>query len=201
MATTTTTAALDQLRAAFSDKVAIITPDVVSEYEAAVTQPWSQTCWIPAAGYVYPNSAQELSKALSIFKNTGTKFSIRGSGHNPNVGLGSADQAAIVLDIRQLRSKQLDSDGIARVGSGSTWGEVYAWLEEEHKLSAIGARQQQVGVGGFLLGGTTITTSAYPVISNPVLLMAWRLTCSSKVGWGLCPIFMDSEQMVSKTLR
>ncbi|KAK6838553.1 hypothetical protein RU639_000035 [Aspergillus parasiticus] len=67
-------------------------------------------------------------------------------------GFSSADETAIVLDIRQLRSKELTSDGVARVGSGNTWGEVYAWLEEQ-KLSAIGGRDQQVGLGGFLLGG------------------------------------------------
>lgn len=46
-----------------------------------------------------------------------------------------------------------NQDGaVARVGAGCTWGEVYSWLEEK-KLSAIGGRDQQVGLGGFLTGG------------------------------------------------
>ncbi|KAJ5091509.1 hypothetical protein NUU61_006379 [Penicillium alfredii] len=148
--TASTTAAFDQLKRAFPDKV--VTPDAVSEYNTAVSCPWSQTCWTPAAGYVYLSNAQELAEALDIVKRVGSKFTIRTTGHNPNSGFSSADHTAIVLDIRQFQSKELSSDGVARVGSGNTWGEVYVWLEEK-KLSAIGGRDQQVGLGGFLLGG------------------------------------------------
>jgi FAD/FMN-containing dehydrogenase len=143
-------AAFDQLKAAFPTRT--VTPDATSEYEAAMTVPWSQTCWTPAAGYIYLSSVQELTEALAIIKKTGSKFSIRTTGHNPNPGFSSADLTAIVLDIRQFQSKELGADGVARVGSGCTWGEVYAWLQE-HNLSAIGGRDQQVGLGGFLLGG------------------------------------------------
>ncbi|KAE8363096.1 6-hydroxy-D-nicotine oxidase [Aspergillus caelatus] len=145
-----TAAALDKLRTVFSSQ--LVTPDVESKYQAAVARPWSQTCWTPAAGYIYLSNIQELSEALAIVKKTGTKFAIRTTGHNPNAGFSSADESAIVLDIRQLQSKELTSEGVARFGSGNTWGEVYAWLEEQN-LSAIGGRGQQVGLGGFLLGG------------------------------------------------
>ncbi|CAG8037152.1 unnamed protein product [Penicillium nalgiovense] len=124
-------AAVDQLRTAFADQ--LVTPDVEAKFQQAVAVPWSRTCWTPAAG-------------------TGSKFAVRTTDHNPNAGFSSADRDAIVLDIRQFQSKELASDGVARVGSGCTWGEVYAWLEE-HNLSAIGGRDRQVGLGGFLLGG------------------------------------------------
>ena len=149
-------AALDQLKSIFPDD----TPDkvVINEsgdrYQAAVTYPWSQTCWTPAAAYVYLCTVEELTKALAIVQETGTKFAVRTTGHNPNVGFSSVGEAGVVLDIRELRSKEILSDqqGIARFGSGNTWGEVYAWLEERG-LSAIGGRDSQVGLGGFLLGG------------------------------------------------
>lgn len=149
-------AALDQLRSIFPDD----TPDKVvinasgDKYQAAVTYPWSQTCWTPAAAYVYLSTAEELTKALAVVQETGTKFAVRTTGHNPNVGFSSAGEAGVVLDIRELRSKEIlpDQQGIARFGSGNTWGEVYAWLEERG-LSAIGGRDSQVGLGGFLLGG------------------------------------------------
>lgn len=161
---TNTAAAIEQFRTAFHDKV--VTPDTISEYEAAVARPWSQTCWVPAAGYVYPSSTQELAEALAIIKKTWSKFAIRTTGHNPNAGWSSADQAAIVLDISRLRSMELGPDGVARLGSGCTWGEVYAWLEEQ-KLSAIGGRDQQVGLGGFLLGGICLSF-------RKALLSRWR---------------------------
>ncbi|KAE8134245.1 hypothetical protein BDV38DRAFT_295494 [Aspergillus pseudotamarii] len=84
----------------------VVTPDVESKYQAAVTCPLSQTCWTPAAGF------------------------------------SSADESAI-----------LTSEGVARIRSGITWGEVYAWLEGQN-LPAIGGRDQQVRLGGFLLGGS-----------------------------------------------
>ncbi|KJZ70865.1 hypothetical protein HIM_09730 [Hirsutella minnesotensis 3608] len=122
--------AIDQLKTALTGEV--ITPVDGSKYEAALARPWSQLCWTPAAGYVSIKNVQELADALAI--------------------INSADKAGIVLDIGQLHSKELRPDGTARVGSGNTWGEVYAWLEEQNR-SAIGGRDPQVGLGGFLLGG------------------------------------------------
>ncbi|OJJ08590.1 hypothetical protein ASPVEDRAFT_156216 [Aspergillus versicolor CBS 583.65] len=153
------TAAISQLRAILPED-RIITPDT-SSYETAVTTPWSQTCWTPAACYIYPSNTHELASALSIIKKTGCKFAIQTTGHNPNVGFSSADQTGVVLNLRRFKSIEIVHgsgsgsylDGaVARVGPGCTWGEVYAWLEES-KLSVIGGRDQQVGLGGFLTGG------------------------------------------------
>ncbi|KAJ5608677.1 6-hydroxy-D-nicotine oxidase [Penicillium herquei] len=144
-------AAFEELKSVFPTEK-VITSDIESQYQAAVTIPWSQTCWTPAAGYVYLSSVDELIKALAIVKKTGSKFAIRTTGHNPNAGFSSADETAVVLDIRQLQSKELGSDGVARVGSGNTWGDVYSWLQENN-LSAMGGRDHNVGLGGLLLGG------------------------------------------------
>ncbi|KAJ5092888.1 hypothetical protein N7456_008749 [Penicillium angulare] len=145
--------AVSELKLAFPEHRKVISPDGTSEFEETVARPWSQTCWTSAAGYVFLSDTQELKKALEIVKKTGSKFTIRTTGHNPNYGFSSADETSVVLDIRQLNSKELSSDKtVAQVGSGSTWGEAYTWLEEQ-KLSAIGGRDQDVGLGGFLLGG------------------------------------------------
>ncbi|PYI05444.1 6-hydroxy-D-nicotine oxidase [Aspergillus sclerotiicarbonarius CBS 121057] len=128
-------AAFDQLRSFFP----VVTPTNEEQYQAAMTRPWSQTCWTPAAGYVYLSTVQKLTEALAIVRNTATKFAVRTTGHNPNVGFSSAGETALVLDIGQLKSKELltTEKGTARFGSGNTWGEVYTWLEERG-LSAIG---------------------------------------------------------------
>ncbi|RAL10134.1 FAD-binding oxidoreductase [Aspergillus homomorphus CBS 101889] len=128
--------AFDQLRSLFpentNDKVVTPIDNDSDKYQAAVSSPWSQTCWIPAAGYIYLSSVQELIEALAIVRKTGTKFAIRTTGHNPNAGFSSADETAVLVTTNE--------------------GEVYAWLEERG-LSAIGGRDPQVGLGGFLLGG------------------------------------------------
>lgn len=161
--TTNAVNAVNQLKLAFPGPNKVITPDTVSEYEGAVARPWSQTCWTPAAGYAFLSNTQELTEALAIIKKTGSKFTIRTTGHNPNYGFSSANETSIVLDIRQFNSKELSSDkSVAQIGSGSIWGEVYTWLEEQ-KLSAIGGRDPDVGLGGFLLGGIVIFLTFIPM--------------------------------------
>lgn len=119
--------ALDALKTAFPGRVA--TPDAMT-------------------------TAHEVAQGLGIITRAGTKFALRTSGHNPTVGFNNADETGVVLDLQGLLSKEL-RDGEARVGMGNTWGDVYAWLEE-HSLSAIGGREHQVGVDGFLLGGKSL---------------------------------------------
>ncbi|PYH81523.1 FAD-binding domain-containing protein [Aspergillus uvarum CBS 121591] len=154
-ATTTTTktntkAALTHLSPLLQDR--LITPALTPHYHTAVTTPWSQTCWTHAAGYIYPRTVAELAQALAILTQTDTKFALRATGHNPNAGFSSADESALVLDISRFREMEVTADGVARVGAGCTWGEVYGWLEARG-LEAVGARQVQVGVAGFVLGG------------------------------------------------
>jgi FAD/FMN-containing dehydrogenase len=88
-------AACELLKTAFPGRVT--TPETSTEYEAEVHHPWSQTCWTPAAGYVQLSSAQEVAQALAIVQKTGSKFVIRTSGHNPNVGFSSVDEAGLFL--------------------------------------------------------------------------------------------------------
>lgn len=145
-----TTLVIQTFTAAFPGQITL--PDATSAFEAESQVPWSQSCWQSAAAYIQLKSAEDVSQALTIVKKTGTKFAVRSTGHNPNVGFSSVDGEGVVLDIRQLQSKELDAEGVARCGAGNTWGEVYSWLEEKN-LSAIGGRDRQVGLAGFLLGG------------------------------------------------
>jgi FAD/FMN-containing dehydrogenase len=143
------TAACELLSTPFLGRVT--TPETSVEYEAEARHPWSQTCWIFAAGFVQLNNAQEVAQALAIVQKTGSKFVIRTSGHNPNVDFSSVDKTGVVLDLRALNSKVLEND-VMQAGAGNNWGEVYTYLEK-NELSAIGGREQGVGLAGFLLGG------------------------------------------------
>ncbi|KXX73112.1 Bifunctional solanapyrone synthase [Madurella mycetomatis] len=150
MAHKATNDAVGLLKAAFPGQVT--TPDMGSVFQTEVSIPWSQTCWTSSAAYVRLRNAHEVAKALAIVKETGAKFALRATGHNPNAGFSSTGNTAVVLDLRGLASRELGPDGIAMVGAGNTFGEVYAWLAG-HGRSAIGGRDEQVGVAGFLLGG------------------------------------------------
>jgi FAD/FMN-containing dehydrogenase len=69
----------------------------------------------------------------------------------------------ITIDLRSLNSIELEKgeDGevaTTKVGSGLKWSEVYAVLEPLGR-TVVGGRSSQIGVGGFLLGGS------YPLFS------------------------------------
>ncbi|GAB1318345.1 hypothetical protein MFIFM68171_08555 [Madurella fahalii] len=150
MAHKATNDAVERLKAALPGQV--ITADMGPVFQAEVSVPWSQTCWTRSAAYVRLRNPPEVAKVLAIVKETGAKFALRATGHNPNPGFSSAGDTGIVLDLRGLESRDFGPDGIAMVGAGNTFGEVYAWLAE-HGRSAISGRDEQVGVAGFLLGG------------------------------------------------
>ena len=89
---------------------------------------------------------------LATVRNIGAKFAIRSTGHNPTTGWASIDGTGVLLDLRDVNSLSLDEDGTLHAGGGATWGDVYTFLEERGR-SVIGARNLDVGLGGYTLGG------------------------------------------------
>jgi len=62
-------------------------------------------------------------------------------------------QNGVTLDLRRLNSMRVAEDRrTTSVGSGRKWGEVYRELEPIN-LTVVGARDTQIGIGGFILGG------------------------------------------------
>lgn len=143
-------ATLKQLKAALPRNV--ITPDDEAKYKTSTQRPWSQTCWTPSAGYVQPENTSQLKGVLAVVRENSCPFAVRSTGHNHNVGFSSTGETGVVIDLSQLRGMELGPNGVAKLGAGHKWGEVYTWLEEQG-LSAIGGRDPEVGLGGFLLGG------------------------------------------------
>lgn len=94
-----------------------------------------------------------MAETIKAVKQTGSKFAIRGGGHNPNPGFSSSDDSGIVINLQGLKTLHLDADGVLQVGAGNKWGDVYSYLEER-ELTVIGGRHKDVGVSGYLLGGT-----------------------------------------------
>ncbi|KAK3485190.1 uncharacterized protein B0T23DRAFT_408293 [Neurospora hispaniola] len=145
-------AARDLLKAAFGERV-ITADDPTSRPMVALTTPWSTTCHLPSAAYFQPVSAAEVSTALSIITKTQCKFAVRATGHNPNPGFSSTREDGVIIDLQLLNDKSFDPEtGIASLGAGNTWGEVYTWLEGKGR-SVMGGRYEEIGVAGFVLGG------------------------------------------------
>ncbi|KAK8137284.1 6-hydroxy-D-nicotine oxidase [Apiospora sp. TS-2023a] len=131
-------------------------------YEAEQERPWSRTCWLSAAAYIRPQSTAEVAAVLATLKKTNTKFAVRSTGHHPTANFSSVGESGVVIDLRDINFLALDEGGdgslILRAGGGSTWGNVYTFLEERGR-SIVGARNFGVGLGGFTLGGGM---SAFP---------------------------------------
>ncbi|KAI1757665.1 FAD-binding domain-containing protein [Xylaria castorea] len=113
---------------------------------------WSQTCRLPAACFIHPQSTVEVAIALKVITATGTKFSIRGGGHNPNPGFGSVDSQGILLDLQDMKLMSIDPDGILHAGPGHRWVDLYDFSGANNR-TVKGGRTIDVGVPGFLLGG------------------------------------------------
>ncbi|KAI0470314.1 FAD-binding domain-containing protein [Xylaria cf. heliscus] len=113
---------------------------------------WSQTCWLPAACFIRPSNAVQVAITLKLVTVLGSRFAVRGGGHNPNAGFASVDGSGVLLDLRNLDTLSLGNDSIIQVGPGKTWEEIYAYGESKG-VSVIGGRHGTVGVSGYLLGG------------------------------------------------
>jgi len=84
---------------------------------------------------------------------TGSRFAIRSGGHNPNVGFSSVGSEGLLIDLSRLDGVSLSPDGShAAIGPGNRWGRVYQILASDGRM-AVGGRANDIGVGGFLLGG------------------------------------------------
>ncbi|KAK3951398.1 hypothetical protein QBC32DRAFT_344164 [Pseudoneurospora amorphoporcata] len=145
-------AARDLLKSTFGQRVTTF-DDAASGPYVALRAPWSTTCHTRSAAYFQPVSPAEVSTALSIITKTQSKFAVRATGHNPNPGFSSTHEDGVIIDLHRLDTKSFDEEtGIASVGAGNTWGEVYTWLEGKGR-SVMGGRYEEIGVAGFCLGG------------------------------------------------
>lgn len=127
-----------------------------TSYEDMQQRSWSLNCWLPAACFVRLQTPVDVALSLVLVEHFGVEFAIRGVGHNTNPGFSSID-GGILLDVRDLNTISLGQDQTTvSVGPGATWNSVYENLQK-HELTAVGARAGVVGVGGYILGGQSMT--------------------------------------------
>ena len=108
---------------------------------------------------VQAGSAQDVSEFVNIVSSVRRKsecdvqFAVRSGGHTPFSGSANIDKPGVTLDLRKLNKTtvSLDRKSVS-IEPGSTWGDVYTYLDPQ-KLAVSGGRVAQVGVGGLTLGG------------------------------------------------
>src|SRR5712664_1136108 len=95
--------------------------------------------------------AADVSRVVSLARETGAELAVRSGGHS--LVWGSVSQRGIVLDLKDLRSVEIDVERrTAWVEPGLTAGE-YTAATERHGLVTGFGDTGSVGIGGITLGG------------------------------------------------
>jgi FAD/FMN-containing dehydrogenase len=89
---------------------------------------------------------------MTILVENWCMFAVKSGGHSFISG-SSNSIGGVTIDLGQLSVVELLEDGTkAKIGTGATWGNVFAVLEYSG-LAVTGGRLSDIGVGGFTLGG------------------------------------------------
>ncbi|KAI5862344.1 putative FAD-binding oxidoreductase [Durotheca rogersii] len=121
------------------------------DYEARRTKNWVQTAWGNPVCILHPTRVEQLQVAVSLLANSSVSFAVRSGGHEPHRGFANIDNG-VLIDMSGFTRLEYDAGrGVAVVGTGLTWGEVYGQLEP-HGVVVVGGRVPDVGVGGLILG-------------------------------------------------
>jgi FAD/FMN-containing dehydrogenase len=138
--------AVEQLRPAIGGNV--ITPDDAAYEESR--RVWNGMVDRYPALIVECASTADVVAAVEFGRDQDLVVSVRCGGHS-TPGYSTCD-GGIVIDLRPMNKVEVDADArTARVGGGTTWGELDA-ATQEHGLAVTGGRVSDTGVGGLALG-------------------------------------------------
>ncbi|KAJ5995236.1 hypothetical protein N7481_002213 [Penicillium waksmanii] len=129
----------------------VIFPNNASYTTQAADKFWDIRADLSPACVFLPASADEVSKAMSLFNSCNAQFAVRGGGHMNYPGSNNIE-GGILVALEKLNDVQV-KNGTVEVGPGLTWYDVYSALES-HGRVAIGGRLKTIGVPGLsLIGG------------------------------------------------
>ncbi|KAI0424493.1 FAD-binding domain-containing protein [Xylaria sp. FL1042] len=125
-------------------------------YTAEVNSWWSKNGRQRADCFVLPHTSDEVAKALTTLTNadtcsSNTTIAVRSGGHSSTGSSSTAN--GVTIDLSRLNATTYNPEtNIASIGPGGKWQNVYKELIN-YGVTAVGGRDGDVGVGGFLLGG------------------------------------------------
>ena len=107
---------------------------------------------VKSACRVEPSSTQDVSNTLSILVDNWCRFAVKGGGHSQNPD-DSVSVGGVTVDMHLTKSLDVAPDRKSvSLGSGHFLYTMYHGLEA-FKLTTIGGRVADVGLGGYALGG------------------------------------------------
>ncbi|KAI0006675.1 putative FAD-binding oxidoreductase [Xylariaceae sp. FL0662B] len=156
-----------QVLAGTFDNATVHPTDV--QYNALVTENWSQTAWQSPTCIFQPNTAAELQAAVPIIVNANASFAIRSGGHMP-VPYAAAIGAGILIDLSKFGGTRYDAENnVVVIGAGQRWGDVYPELDQ-YEVTIAGGRVLSPGVAGLILGcGLSYLSDLYGLVCDNVV--------------------------------
>ena len=130
------------------------------EYEDRIKSFWSYNSRLHPWCLVQPTTAEEVSLTLKTLTDLGEYnhgagdwyIALRSGGHS--LAASNNIDNGVTIDLGLMEGAAYDlKTGLASVGPGGKWMDVYRTLLEDHKVSVVGGRDGDVGVGGFTTGG------------------------------------------------
>ncbi|TGO62425.1 hypothetical protein BOTNAR_0114g00240 [Botryotinia narcissicola] len=101
---------------------------------------------------VQPTTKEHVAAVVKTLTRWQCQFSVKGGGHTPFAGATSINDG-VTIDLAKLNTISVDKNvGIAHVGAGLKWGQIYEYLETEGMMVS-GGRASLVGIGGLVVGG------------------------------------------------
>lgn len=99
-----------------------------------------------------PKNAVEVAATLLITEFLHCPFAVKSGGHASFAGASNI-QGGVTIDLVNLKTVKVSADKtVTKVGAGNKWLDVYSRLDPQ-KLSVVGGRVADIGVGGLTLGG------------------------------------------------
>jgi FAD/FMN-containing dehydrogenase len=112
----------------------------------------SATAWGSPICVVKPFSTTDVQTVVAYLSQQKVEFAIRAGGHLPSP-LAANTNKGVLIDLSLLIAKEYDAKSqTVKIGPGLRWGEVYQYLDQ-FRVTVVGGRVLNVGVGGLLLGG------------------------------------------------
>ncbi|KAI1746614.1 putative FAD-binding oxidoreductase [Xylaria castorea] len=138
------------------------------QYQSTSERNWVQTAWASPSCVIQPTTTKQVSQAVSYLARVGVHFAIRSGGHSP-APLGANINDGVLFDMSGFNNVEYRAQqGIAVVGTGMRWGDVYHYLDQ-YNMTVVGGRILQVGVGGLTLGsGLSYLTDMYGLACDNV---------------------------------
>lgn len=104
---------------------------------------------------VQPQNVLEVQQIVRILTMSNISFAVRSGGHSPSPGAANIDNG-VLIDMSRFNKVVHDAqNNHATGGAGQRWSSVYSSLNK-HNVTVVGGRVLDVGVGGLILGGTSM---------------------------------------------